>query len=48
MAAKNYKPGATKAALDPEEGRLSEVLNQTARMRAWNLWRSRVRSQVNW
>jgi ribulose-5-phosphate 4-epimerase/fuculose-1-phosphate aldolase len=36
------------AALDPEEGKLADVINRTAGMRAWDLWRSQVRSQVNW
>ena len=36
------------AVLDAEEGRLADVINQTAGMRAWDLWRSQVRSQVNW
>ncbi len=38
------KGGAPIAALDLEEGRLADVINQTAGMRAWELWRS----QVNW
>jgi HCOMODA/2-hydroxy-3-carboxy-muconic semialdehyde decarboxylase len=42
------KGGAPIAALDPEEGRLADVVNQTAGMRAWELWRSQVRAQVNW
>jgi ribulose-5-phosphate 4-epimerase/fuculose-1-phosphate aldolase len=40
--------GAPIAALDPEEGRLADAVNLTAAMRAWNLWRSLVRSQVKW
>jgi ribulose-5-phosphate 4-epimerase/fuculose-1-phosphate aldolase len=36
------------ASLDPDEGRLADVINQTAGMRAWDLWRSQIRSQVNW
>ena len=36
------------AALDAEEGRLADVINQTAGMRAWELWRSQIRAQVNW
>jgi HCOMODA/2-hydroxy-3-carboxy-muconic semialdehyde decarboxylase len=40
--------GATIAALDPDEGRLADAINQTAGMRAWDLWRSQVRSQANW
>ena len=40
--------GAPIAALDREEGRLADAVNQTAALRAWDLWRSRVREQVNW
>jgi HCOMODA/2-hydroxy-3-carboxy-muconic semialdehyde decarboxylase len=40
--------GAPMAVLDAEEGRLADVINQTAGMRAWDLWRSQVRSEVNW
>ncbi|MGB5080933.1 MAG: class II aldolase/adducin family protein [Burkholderiales bacterium] len=40
--------GARIAALDEEEGRLADAINQTAGMRAWELWRSQVRSQVAW
>ena len=40
--------GAPMAALDAEEGRLADAVNQTAGMRAWELWRSQVRSQVGW
>ena len=40
--------GAPMAALDDEEGRLADAVNQTAGMRAWDLWRSQVRSAVNW
>jgi len=40
--------GARIAALDEEEGRLADLINQTAGMRAWELWRSQVRSQVGW
>ena len=36
--------GMPLAALDEEEGRLSDIVNQGAGMRAWDLWRS----QVNW
>ncbi len=42
------KGGAPIAALDPEEGRLADAVNQTAGMRAWDLWRSQVRAEVNW
>jgi len=31
------------AALDEEEGRLADMINQTAGMRAWDLWRSQVK-----
>ena len=40
--------GASMAVLNEEEGRLADVPNQTAGTRAWDLWRSQVRSQVNW
>jgi ribulose-5-phosphate 4-epimerase/fuculose-1-phosphate aldolase len=40
--------GGPIAALEPEEGRLTDVVNRTAGMRAWDLWRAQVRSQVNW
>jgi HCOMODA/2-hydroxy-3-carboxy-muconic semialdehyde decarboxylase len=40
--------GAKIAALDPEEGRLADAVNQTAGMRAWDLWRTQIRNQVNW
>ncbi len=36
------------AALDKEEGRLADVINQTAGMRAWDLWRTQMRAQVGW
>lgn len=36
------------AALDEEEGRLADVPNQMACMRAWDLWRLQVREEVNW
>jgi len=42
------KGGAPIAALDDEEGRLADAVNGTAGMRAWDLWRSQVRGQVNW
>src|SRR6266852_5485025 len=42
------KGGAPIAALDLEEGRLADAVNQTAGTRAWDLWRSQVRSEVNW
>jgi HCOMODA/2-hydroxy-3-carboxy-muconic semialdehyde decarboxylase len=40
--------GAAVAALDREEGRIADAVNQAAGMRAWDLWRRQVRSQVNW
>jgi len=36
------------AALNAEEGRLADVPNQTAGLRAWDLWRREVRDEVNW
>jgi HCOMODA/2-hydroxy-3-carboxy-muconic semialdehyde decarboxylase len=36
------------AALDTEEGKLADVINRTAGMRAWDLWRTQVRSDVGW
>jgi HCOMODA/2-hydroxy-3-carboxy-muconic semialdehyde decarboxylase len=36
------------AALDDEEGRLADAINEKGCMRAWELWRAQVRSQVNW
>ena len=42
------KDGAIMAALDADEGRLADAINQTAGMRAWELWRNRVRAEVNW
>jgi HCOMODA/2-hydroxy-3-carboxy-muconic semialdehyde decarboxylase len=40
--------GETVAALDKEEGKLADVINRTAGMRAWDLWRAQVRSNVGW
>jgi HCOMODA/2-hydroxy-3-carboxy-muconic semialdehyde decarboxylase len=40
--------GAPMAALDREEGRLADAVNQTAGMRAWDLWRTQIRSEVDW
>ncbi len=34
--------------LDPEEGRLADEVNQTAGMRAWDLWRTQIRNEFNW
>jgi ribulose-5-phosphate 4-epimerase/fuculose-1-phosphate aldolase len=36
------------AALDAEEGRLADVVNQGAGLRAWHLWRTQVQREVNW
>ena len=36
------------AALDAEEGRLADAINDKGCMRAWELWRAQVRAQVNW
>jgi HCOMODA/2-hydroxy-3-carboxy-muconic semialdehyde decarboxylase len=36
------------AALDAEEGRLADSINQMTAMRAWELWRHQIRAQVNW
>jgi ribulose-5-phosphate 4-epimerase/fuculose-1-phosphate aldolase len=40
--------GGPVGALDDEEGRLADAVNQTAGLRAWDLWRSQIRSAVNW
>jgi HCOMODA/2-hydroxy-3-carboxy-muconic semialdehyde decarboxylase len=40
--------GAAPAALDAEEGRLADVVNEVAARRAWEFWRGQVRAQVNW
>ena len=40
--------GASMGALDAEEGRLADGINQIAGMRAWDLWRSHVRAEVSW
>ena len=40
--------GESISALDEEEGRLADVPNQGASMRAWELWRRQVREEVNW
>lgn len=34
--------------LGVEEGRLADAVNQTAGIRAWDLWRAQIRAQVNW
>jgi HCOMODA/2-hydroxy-3-carboxy-muconic semialdehyde decarboxylase len=40
--------GKPMASLSEEEGRLADVTNRGACMRAWDLWRRQVREQVNW
>lgn len=40
--------GRPMASLSEEEGRLADVTNRGACMRAWELWRRQVREQVNW
>jgi HCOMODA/2-hydroxy-3-carboxy-muconic semialdehyde decarboxylase len=40
--------GETIAALSQEEGRLADEVNRNAGIRAWDLWRSQIRNQVNW
>jgi HCOMODA/2-hydroxy-3-carboxy-muconic semialdehyde decarboxylase len=40
--------GAPMATLDEDEGRLADAVNQGAGRRAWDLWRTQVRSQVGW
>ncbi|MEX2454408.1 MAG: class II aldolase/adducin family protein [Rhodospirillaceae bacterium] len=40
--------GRPMAALDEEEGRLADVPNRGAALRAWELWRGQVREEVNW
>jgi len=40
--------GGTIATLNEEEGRLADEPNQTAGMRAWDLWRDQVREKVKW
>ena len=46
LAASETKSGI--AALDAEEGRLADAINDKGCMRAWELWRAQVRAQVNW
>lgn len=40
--------GGALAALSPEEGALADVPNQTAGMRAWDLWRREIRDETGW
>jgi ribulose-5-phosphate 4-epimerase/fuculose-1-phosphate aldolase len=42
------KGGGSIAALNVEEGRLADAINETAGRRAWDLWRSKVRAEMNW
>jgi ribulose-5-phosphate 4-epimerase/fuculose-1-phosphate aldolase len=35
-------------ALNAEEGKLADAVNQTAGRRAWDLWRTQVRGDVGW
>ena len=43
-----HEQAVRQAALDAEEGRLMDGINQMTGMRAWELWRSQIRAQVNW
>jgi HCOMODA/2-hydroxy-3-carboxy-muconic semialdehyde decarboxylase len=40
--------GGPLAALNAEEGRLADVPNQTAGLRAWDLWRAEIRDEAGW
>lgn len=40
--------GEPLAALDEDEGRLADTVNQGAGQRAWDLWRTQLRAQVGW
>ena len=40
--------GSAMAALNTEEGRLADAVNQSAGVRAWELWRAQVLSQKGW
>lgn len=40
--------GAPAAALGSDEGVLADAVNQTAGMRAWDLWRTQIRVQTGW
>lgn len=40
--------GEPLAALDEDEGRLADEVNQGAGLRAWDLWRAQVRSNLGW
>lgn len=47
-AAHGLAQGGTIAALSPDEGALADGPNQTAGMRAWNLWREETRQSLGW
>lgn len=40
--------GGAMAALNTEEGRLADAVNQNAGLRAWELWRAQVLAQKGW
>ena len=40
--------GEPLAALDEDEGRLADEVNQGAGLRAWELWRAQIRNQTGW
>ena len=40
--------GGDIAALSPEEGQLADIPNQTAGLRAWDLWRGEIKDQTGW
>jgi HCOMODA/2-hydroxy-3-carboxy-muconic semialdehyde decarboxylase len=40
--------GAPIAALEADEAKLADAVNQGAGVRAWHLWRTMVRNQVKW
>lgn len=42
------EPGEDLAALTAEEGALADVPNQTAGLRAWELWREEIRGETGW
>lgn len=46
--AQALSPDGDLAVLNKVEGTLADVPNQTAGMRAWQLWRAEVRDAVNW
>ena len=48
LATLSLAGGAPIAALDLDEGKLADVINQTAGMRAWHLWRTQTKAQVGW